>query len=145
MYKDVWNDLRFFPSVLLLYAGGLAAVSAENYDMLAALVNRPKYHDHEGEKSLFLTLSLRKVFGEALEQALTEYKHFAGSSVYLSNLLRPLFNEAIPQKYRFEAVFDRFTVDGWPSFASTLSTALPHRSLHRRSRFITSYNHGYTK
>ncbi len=108
MSKDVWNDLRFFPSVLLLYAGGLAAVSAENYDVLAALVNRPKYHDHEGEKSLFLTLSLRKVFGEALGQALTEYKHFAGSSVYLSNFLRPLFNEAIPQKYRFEAVFDRF-------------------------------------
>jgi len=65
MYKDVWNNVRFFPSVLLLYAGGLAAVSSENYGMLAALVNRPKYHDHEGEKSLFLTLSLRKVFGEA--------------------------------------------------------------------------------
>jgi len=39
---------------------------------------------------------------------LSEYKWFAGSSVYLSDLLRPLFNEAIPQKSRFEAVFDRF-------------------------------------
>jgi hypothetical protein len=108
MYKDVWNDLRFFPSLLLLYAGGLAAVSSENYGMLVALMNRPKYHDHEGEKSLCFTVSLRKVFGQALGQALTEYRRFAGPSVYLSNLLRPLFNETVPQKYRFEAVFDRF-------------------------------------
>jgi hypothetical protein len=52
--------------------------------------------------------SLRKVFGDALGQALTEYKRFAGSSLYLSNLLRPLFNETISQKCRSEDVFDRF-------------------------------------
>jgi hypothetical protein len=108
MFKEFWNNLRFFPALLLLYAGGLAAVSSENYGMFAALVNRPKYYDHEGEKPLCLTLSLSKVFGEMLGQALTEYKRFIGSSVYLSKLLRPLFNETIPQQYRFEAVFDRF-------------------------------------
>jgi hypothetical protein len=108
MYNPLRNKLRFFPSLLLFYAGGLAAVSFENYGMLAALVNRPKYYDQEGEKSLCLTLSLPKVFGAELGQALTEYKPFAGPSVYLSKLMRPLFKETIPQEHRFEAIFDRF-------------------------------------
>jgi hypothetical protein len=108
MFRDFWHKLRFFPALLLLYVGRLAAVSSENYGMLAALVNRPKYHDHEGEKSLCLTLSPRDVFGTMLGEARAEYKRFIGSSVYLSNLLRPLFKEIIPQQYRFEAVFARF-------------------------------------
>jgi hypothetical protein len=108
MFREVWANLSFFPSLFLFYAGGLAAVSAENYGMFAALVNRPKYRDHQGEKPLCLTLPLRKVFGEALGEARTEYKTFQGSSVYLSKVLRPLFQDTIHQDYRFDTIFDRF-------------------------------------
>jgi hypothetical protein len=76
--------------------------------MLAALLNRSKYRDHEGEKLFSYTLSRQTVFGEALGELGSEYKGFKGSSVYLSETLKPLFKETIPQESRFEATFDRF-------------------------------------
>jgi hypothetical protein len=102
-----WSDLRFFPSLLLFYAGGLAAVSSGKYDIFAALLNGPKYHGPEGEKPLCLALPLRKVFGDCLGEAHSKYKTFQGPSVYLSEVLRPLFKDTIPQNNRFDSVFDR--------------------------------------
>ena len=66
------------------------------------------HHRGRGEKVLGLTLPIRKVFGELLGEARSEYKTFQGSSVYLSRVLRPLFKDTIPQNNRFDAVFDRF-------------------------------------
>jgi hypothetical protein len=43
-----------------------------------------------------------------IQRAALEYKLFIGSSAYLSSLLRPLFNDTIPQQHRYESVFDRF-------------------------------------
>jgi len=38
----VWNDLRWYPVLLLLYSTGISALAAENYDNLASilLINR---------------------------------------------------------------------------------------------------------
>ena len=108
LYLEHWNNIRLFPALLLFYVGGIAAVAAENYGMFAALVKRAKFHDLEGEHPLCSALSHPAVFGQALRAADTQYNRFIGSSVYLSQLLRPLFSQSIPQQYRFEATFDRF-------------------------------------
>jgi hypothetical protein len=108
MFIDGWNDLRRFPALLLFYAGGLAALSAGNYAMLAALLTRPRYHDHNRDFPLSLALSPRDVFGNWLRQADPQYNRSFGSSVYLSRFLRSLFSDTVPQQFRYDAAFDRF-------------------------------------
>ncbi len=58
-YTEMWKQLRLYPSLLLLYTGGVAALSADNYEMFTAVLTRPGYHDHNGEQLLLLELSAR--------------------------------------------------------------------------------------
>lgn len=39
------DDVRLYPSLLFLYAGGIAAVAGEKYENLAALIRQPKIRD----------------------------------------------------------------------------------------------------
>jgi hypothetical protein len=73
-YSQEWSRLRLYPSLLLLYAGGVAAIAADNYGMLAALLTRPRYHDHNGELPLLLECYGLKVFSN-LEQFLPGYRN----------------------------------------------------------------------
>ena len=106
--SDAWKNIRLFPALLLIYAGGLAAVSSENYQILAGILNKARYYDHEGEKLLSSILTPHEVFGHDLGQADPKYRTFQGTSVYLSATLRPLFRDTIPQQVRYDSVFDRF-------------------------------------
>jgi SIR2-like domain len=106
---DIWRQLRLYPSLLLLYAGGVAALAAENYQMFSAILTQPRYHDHNGGGPLLLECCAPKVFRADLKQFLPGYeRHSTAASDYLVDLLRDLLQESFPSKYRYEECFDRF-------------------------------------
>jgi hypothetical protein len=108
-HTDTWKGLRLYPSLLLFYAGAVAALSADNYGMFAALLTPPRHHDHNGERPLLLECCAPRVFKVDLKQFLPGYvNHHTPASDYLIDLLRPLLQESLPSKYRYEECFDRF-------------------------------------
>ena len=108
-YTEPWKGLRLYPSLLLLYAGGIAALSAENYRMFAALLTGPKYHDHDGERPLLLHCCAPLVLRADLKRFLPGYlNHRTPASDYLADLLHPLMQTNLPLKYRYDECFDRF-------------------------------------
>jgi ADP-ribosylglycohydrolase len=106
---DMWRQLRLYPSLLLLYAGGVAALAADNHQMFAAVLTRPRYHDHNEQGPLLLECCIPRVFRADLKQFLPGYeRHHTPGSNYLVDLLRPLMEVTFPLKNRYEECFDRF-------------------------------------
>jgi hypothetical protein len=108
-YTETWKYLRLYPSLLLLYAGGVVALAGENYRMFSTMLTRPSYHDDNGQRALLLECCIPRVFRADLKQCLPGYeRHPTAGSNYLVDLLHPLMQESFPTKHRYEECFDRF-------------------------------------
>jgi hypothetical protein len=103
------DPLRLYPSLLLLYAGGVAALSADNYGMFVTLLTRPRYHDHTGECHLLFECHAPRVFSAEIGLFLPGSRnHRTAPSEYLFQVLRPLIETILPNGYRYADRFDRF-------------------------------------
>jgi hypothetical protein len=108
-YSEMWERLRIYHSLLLLYAGGVAALSAENYQMFAAVLTRPRYRDLNGECHLLLECCTPRVFRVGHEYLRPPSEgHGTAASDHLFDLLRTLMEVSLPSKNRYEECFDRF-------------------------------------
>lgn len=105
-----WVRLRYYPALLLLYAGGLAAIGRGNYSALAALLLQPRLKGEDGNYCLIEQLYTSSVIGnERFRAALcgaTQYK--LSASAYLYAFLRERLREFVPSDREYSAVFDRF-------------------------------------
>jgi hypothetical protein len=105
-----WVRLRYYPALLLLYAGGLAAIGRGNYSALAALLLEPRLKGEDGNYCLIEQLYTSSVIrSEQFRAALcgaTEYK--LSASAYLYAFLRERLREFVPSDTEYSAVFDRF-------------------------------------
>lgn len=112
---DVWNDLRWYPILILSYSAGIAALAACRYDSLFALFNAqaPSVHT-PGERTEFLY-----AVGDAIKDiAITEvFKRLPGHkrqyvprSEYLHKLLQPDLDDILFMGEDYEGHFDEFEV-----------------------------------
>jgi hypothetical protein len=112
---SVWNELRFYPALLLLYAGGLAAVASGRYYILEALLAKPRYKGNEGAASLYEKLFPERIItNNGLARTLltpdrrgrvsprNEYNE------YLHGYFRSTLRELLPLDSEYDEVFDRF-------------------------------------
>jgi hypothetical protein len=104
------EKLRRYPSLLLLYGGGLAAVSARNYESLGALLIQPGIRDHGGQERALCS----GVYPEAvIETQFAQFlpgleRRFTPVSDRLIEKLRMPLREYAPRDEEFQTVFDRF-------------------------------------
>lgn len=107
--KPQWVSLRFYPALLLLYAGGLALVAKSNYSALAGLLLQPKLKGEDGNYCLIERLYASWVIeDERFQNALcatTGCKFPVSGYLYL--FLRERLREFIPADTEYSAVFDR--------------------------------------
>jgi hypothetical protein len=104
----IWSKMRLYPSLILLYAGGIAAIDSANYRMLRTLFTAPTYHDQSEQQLLFVEMIDRSVLPFDLHKDLPGYeRRFTPLSDYLFNLLHSLFSETLSE-YRYEQRFDYF-------------------------------------
>jgi hypothetical protein len=103
------TKLRRYPAMLCMYAGGIAAVAAENYRALRALLIDARSGERRYEASLVWSLNSHNVMDR--DEA---SKLFGGRDLHtpvndrIHNEIREAFHSVLPDDLRYTAAFDRF-------------------------------------
>jgi cellulose biosynthesis protein BcsQ len=112
--STAWLALRWYPGLLLLYSGGIAAVSANRYDNLRELMLTPVSGIDD---STGVGPTLIRVIAGAMNQLHDAFKVLPGHekeytprSEYLYKFLQPLLDDVLFLSSDYESAFDRFEV-----------------------------------
>jgi phosphoglycolate phosphatase-like HAD superfamily hydrolase len=57
---EIWNRLRFYPALLLLYGGGISSIFVERYSTFSGLLYKPKVSIERQERSALYCLNIYK-------------------------------------------------------------------------------------
>jgi hypothetical protein len=111
----VWLRLAWYPVALLLYAAGIAALSARRYDVLRALLAAPSCpvegHARTGDDHVVtLTFGTLQQIEDYFKQLPGHDRHHVPRSEHLHQTLKPLFDELLFLGSSYEPLFDRFEV-----------------------------------
>lgn len=110
-----WLSLQWYPISLVQYVGGIAALSADNYENLATLLITPMVRDGKNDQS---RLPVHTVVGALAEAETYEVfrklpahaRHRAPRSEYMFNVVHPVLEEQLFLGDDYEGYFDRFEV-----------------------------------
>jgi hypothetical protein len=111
----IWNSLRWYPTILLSYASGIAGIANKNYSNLSAVFMAPipSLRNTEEQVPLFLGI------GTALVDIVRSgaFKHLPGHEryhvahcEYVFKLLQPELDDDLFLGKEYESLFDRFEV-----------------------------------
>ena len=104
-----WVSLQLYPSLLLIFSAGLAALAAENYEMLASLLLKPQNrYAMLGKEPLILSVFPGAIIEQATGRLLPNLdRHHTPASDYLVDILSTPLKEFIPEQNDLEDKFDR--------------------------------------
>jgi len=108
--KGVWNVLRWYPVLLLLYSTGISALARKNYDNLA-LILLTSSSKHSYSVPAKLVLATQELVLQDYFKTLPDREHeLFPRSEYLFELLRPILSDLLCLGLDYENCFDRFEV-----------------------------------
>jgi hypothetical protein len=100
----LWENLRYYPSLILFYIGGLSSIIYNNYENLASLFTLPQNSERGAEKPLILRLAPIKIIGN--KEAEIVFKKLL--TEHLEEILRAPLKEYLSNEDEYVNVFDRF-------------------------------------
>jgi hypothetical protein len=104
-------NLRAYPALLLIYGGGMAAVAANKYGNLAALLVRPGGENMslQREEPLAHLLNADVIISRDVAQKILnpEKRNYTPASDYLALVLREPLRDLLPRDAQFDNCFDR--------------------------------------
>lgn len=107
----VWLNLRRYPALLTLYAGGIAAIAAKKYDTLAVLLTRGRVRTNGQSDPMLLSVNsfdvLAMEFAKLIPGKERRYLPF-NDYLYARNAVLAPLRELVPIEEQFEEYFDRF-------------------------------------
>jgi len=110
----VWLNLRWYPTLLLMYAGGVGAIAAENYQNLFAILTSPIGSSYKGGSIPIIipvAQALLELRRDDMFRQLPDHKnHYVPYSEYLFKLLQPTLDDLLFLGKNYELVFDRFEI-----------------------------------
>ncbi|MFO0985032.1 MAG: hypothetical protein U1E76_25435 [Planctomycetota bacterium] len=111
-----WLDLRWYPLTVLIYSGGIASLSAQNYRSLATLFATP-VDDHEtgGVTRPVLVAAVKGLHHEEYMHRLFKLlpgheRNYVPKSEYLFKVVQPRLDDLLFLGSSYERLFDRFEV-----------------------------------
>ncbi len=113
--KVVWLGLRWYPLLLLMYGGGIAALSAQNYTSLATLFNT-RLGDHISgrgtQEAISATVSeILELDRNDMFKRLPGYeRNYVPRSEYLFKAVQPAIEDLLFLGRSYEELFDRFEI-----------------------------------
>jgi len=113
--KVVWLGLQQYPSVLMLYSGGIAAISANNYDNLHMLFYTDIVSDYSGERGKktieIVVKALLEIQRSDIFKTLPGYERFyVPKNEYLFKALQPSLDDLLFFGNSYEALFDKLEI-----------------------------------
>jgi hypothetical protein len=108
-----WIGLRWYPALLLLYIGGIAAVAAEKYDNLRTLLQASIPDPEHSSDRVTLIRSISNAlqdFKDAFKIIPGHERNYNPESEYLFKLLKPKIEDLLFWGDEYESHFDRFEV-----------------------------------
>jgi hypothetical protein len=129
--KSVWLGLRWYPMMFLIYSGGIAALSANNYASLATLLltrlGRQPNHDNPQEVIVSTVEAILDVERTGIFKRLPGHeRHFAPRNEYLFTELQPELDDLLFLGASYENLFDRFEVFWALVYADIVDKELGH-------------------
>jgi len=111
----VWQALRWYPIMLLLYSTGISALASDKYENLAAILLTKVGSSRFTRVSTELTLSVGEAIqnlerAEAFKQLPGHERHYVPRSEYLFKLLQPILDDLLFLGRDYEQDFDQFEV-----------------------------------
>ncbi|MEI7770246.1 MAG: SIR2 family protein [Chloroflexales bacterium] len=110
-YASGLLELRRYPALLMLYAGGIAALAGGRYHTLAALLTRPQVRERYERREAPLAMALypMKVFSDGVGKRLPKMeRHYTPVSDWLFTVLRASLASYITDDHTYTCLFDRF-------------------------------------
>jgi hypothetical protein len=106
---DAWTVMCRYPAMLLMYGGGIAAISASRYETVMGLLTRTRMHKEGKDRPAALRLNPHYVIQKQTGWLLPGLdKHHTPLSDRVRDLLLPKLKEFIPRKDEYDRLFDRF-------------------------------------
>ena len=108
----IWLALRWYPVLLLLYCGGIAAVAAARYDNLRSLMHATVADPERIHKKnkLVLNLGASSELENAFKTLPGYERNYVPRSEYLFKFLQPELDEVLFLGFDYEWYFDEFEV-----------------------------------
>lgn len=107
----VWERLRWYPAMLLMYGGGIASVAAGNYENLAVLLARPKVQviNKSGLLPTAVALYSETLFEDDIYGLFTDSRTDPYAlNRHLFEALKGPFAETIPMEDEYRSSFNTF-------------------------------------
>jgi hypothetical protein len=107
--EEVWRDLRRYPALCLLYAGGIVTVTRREYGRLGHLFRKQRFDAGMGVR---FPIGWR-LYPSAVLRGRHAHEHLgvaqlAPFSVWIERALRSAISTAIPRPEDYQEAFDRF-------------------------------------
>lgn len=108
-----WNTamqgLRYYSALLLLYAGGIAAIAGGHYDTLYELFSKPKVRKNNRPEDLVRGFYI-ELTSDIFNIIFAPKKMHVPRSERLFKVLRPPLQDLLPNDEEYQKAFDRFEV-----------------------------------
>lgn len=110
----LWLNLRAYPMLLAMYAGGIAALEGGNYRSLQTLFATRVRHHRRGESTSVLQSTVEAILDANRTDAFKTIPGFeqkyAPQSEYLFTRMQPIVEDILFLGNRYEHVYDRFEI-----------------------------------
>ena len=113
--RVVWRSLRQYPIMILLYSGGIAALSTLNYENLATMFKAPVRSEYSGSSTSEVIIptvdGILEIQRSNLFKSLPGYeRHYVPINEYLFKVLQPPMEDLLFLGKSYELLFDKFEV-----------------------------------
>jgi len=112
--NGLWLSLGWYPGLLLMYEGGIAALAARNYDALAVILRSHVRADrHSGGDTVPVILPVidaMNEIGDAFKRLPGYERNYVPRSEYLFKRLQPPLEDLLFLGRSYESLFDRFEI-----------------------------------
>ena len=110
----LWLRLGWYPTLYLMYAAGVAALSVDNYKALASILTTPVYGEpHDSSELQPLTVAVIQELTEIVDvfKRLPGHdRHYAPRSEHLRTRQQPLLEDLLFLGRTYDRHFDRFEI-----------------------------------
>ena len=133
----LWVNLRFYPALLLLYAGGIASIANARFNTLATLW-KAKVGDSGNGESVFQRLNPDTVLLPDAGRMLPKIgQHWTPFSCWIYEVLRAPLHDLLPSETQYQRAFDSYEYLFAVEFFRRKTEGTPHGCYMWRG---TNYN-----